>query len=137
MTLIRKPLMVLGPAAVLVVALALATNVVPFRQLVEQRQQVTASRARLAELEEENTRLAEEAAALQTPLEIERLAREKLGLVREGERAYVVLEPAETTTVFPEDELAPPPDPVPATEAKPWYLRLWDYLTGRDLLGPR
>ena len=135
MTLIRKPLMVLAPAAVLVVALALATNVVPFRQLVEQRQQVAASRARLASLQAENTKLRDEVAALQTPLEIERLAREKLGLVREGEEAYVVLEPAENVIVFPEDELTAPADPTP--EERPWYLRLWDFLTGRDLLEPR
>ncbi len=135
MTLIRKPLVVLAPAAVLVVALALATNVVPFRQLVEQRQQVAASRARLTALETENAKLRDEVAALQTPLEIERLAREKLGLVREGEEAYVVLEPAQTATVFPEDELVPAAEPAP--EERPWYLRLWDYVTGRDLVGSR
>jgi len=130
-TLIRRPLLVLAPAAALVVALALVTNVVPFRQLIEQRQQVAAARARLADLEAQNELLRDQVAALSTPLEIERIARERLGLVREGEEAYVVLEPAETVTVFPEDELAPVEEAEP--ERRPWYLRLWDYVTGRDL----
>ncbi len=132
MTLIRKPLMVLAPAAALVVALAMVTNVVPFRQLVEQRQQVAAAQARLAELERQNELLRGQVAALSTPLEIERIARERLGLVREGEEAYVVLEPAETATVFPEDDLEPPAEST--SPQPPWYQRVWDYLTGRDLL---
>jgi len=131
-TLIRKPLLVLAPAAALVVALAMVTNVVPFRQLVEQRQQVAAAQARLAELERQNDLLRGQVAALSTPLEIERIARERLGLVREGEEAYVVLEPAETATVFPEDDLDPPAEPT--SPQRPWYQRVWDYLTGRDLL---
>ena len=65
------------------------------------------------------------------PVEIERLAREKLGYVRPGEAAYVVIEeevaPAES---FPTDVETQPDE----GDAVPFLSRIWDFVTGRDLV---
>ena len=90
--------------------------------------EVAVAEDRLAAIEEENRLLEARIAALHTPEEVERLAREQFGLVRPGEIGYVVLVP-------PGEELpeaVPEPDPEP--EAKPWWEDLWDFLTGRDLV---
>jgi hypothetical protein len=63
---------------------------------------------------------------LQTEAEIEKLAREKLGYVRPGETAYVVLDPPGT-----EDE--PPAGPVVEPVEKTWVDEVWEFLTGADL----
>jgi len=58
---------------------------------------------------------------------LEKLAREKLGYVRPGETAYVVLDPPGT----PDDvEDASAPEVV---VEKTWVDRVWDFLTGADL----
>ena len=59
---------------------------------------------------------------------IEKLAREKLGYVRPGETAYVVLDPPESETrPLPQtDDLVFPEEPT-------WVDRLWDFVTGADL----
>jgi cell division protein FtsB len=127
----RRPTWLLVPATVLLVGLAMVTNVIPFRQIVEQRAQVAEGEARLAALAEENQLLESQVEALNTPAEIERLAREKLGYVREGETAYVVLEP-ESSGPSATDRLTS----VSETE-RTWWERLWDFVTGRDLAGGR
>lgn len=111
-----------GLAAVIV----LATNVFPFRQIFAERAKVEAAQQDLQALIEENRILADQVEALSTPAEIERLAREKLGYIREGEHAYVVL-PAEGSPL----SLRPPPA-APA-EDRAWYERFWSFLTGADL----
>src|SRR5690606_41707686 len=86
----------------LLVGLAVVTNVVPYRQIVEQQRQVVEAAAELAALEEENALLAARRDALQTQVEIERLAREKLGYVQLRGVADVVHEPpASATTIVP------------------------------------
>jgi hypothetical protein len=81
-------------------------------------------------------------AALRTPLEVERLAREELGYVRPGEQAFVVMAPT--------PEQRPRSDaPRPTLEAgqasggsiatvasdRGVLFKMWDYVTGRDLAG--
>ena len=112
----------------LLVGLAVVTNVVPYRQIVEQNRQVAEAAAELAALREENALLAARRDALKTPVEIERLAREKLGYVRPGEIAYVVLDPPGTEDAEPED--IPQPEPI---DDLTWVDRVWDFLTGADL----
>jgi cell division protein FtsB len=106
---------------------AFLTQVVPYRQILDSRRQVDAAREQLAALEAQNEVLADDVAALNTPEEIERLARDKLGYVREGEVAYVVLDPpgAETARSEP-SELPEPPD-------RTWVDHIWDFITGGDL----
>ncbi|MGF1668708.1 MAG: septum formation initiator family protein [Acidimicrobiia bacterium] len=145
MTLVRRPIMLLGPAVILVVALALATNVLPLRQIVAQRTEIAATQATLDTILAENGTLDAQVSALETPLEVERLAREELGYVRPGERAYVVMDPnlddrSTSRAVGPASvgdtgqATVEQPEPNAATE-RHMLARMWDYVTGRDLAG--
>jgi cell division protein FtsB len=126
MTLIRRP----GAAAVtflfLLMGAAFLTQVVPYRQIIETQREVAAARAELEALESDNAELGADVAALQTDAEIERLAREKLGYVRPGEKAYVVLDPPGTTDHVPAE-------PAPAPLEKTWVERIWEFVSGADL----
>lgn len=129
--MLRRPVLFLVSVAALVVALAVTTNALPLRQIVEQRQEVADAQADLAALERENAILTDQVTALQTPVEIERLAREKLGFVRPGEAAYVVIEEEVTSAdSFPVDVATEPNE----GEAVPFLSRIWDFITGRDLV---
>lgn len=136
MTFVRRPIVLLGPAVLLVVALALATNVLPLRQIVAQRQEIVATQERLDAIVAENTALESRVEALQTPLEVERLAREELGYVRPGEDAYVVMDPTpgespRATTIA--DHTATAAGSAAHQDERGFFSRLWDYMTGRDL----
>jgi cell division protein FtsB len=62
--------------------------------LVEKRQQVESLRHEIEALQEENARLSGEIVALrQSPLAVERLAREQLGLARPDETVFLIREP--------------------------------------------
>jgi cell division protein FtsB len=130
-TLTRRPgLMVAGLALVLITVAAM-TNVLPLRQIVEQTQEVDAARTRLTALTDQNGLLEDQVAALSTPTEIERLAREQLGYVRPGEKAFVVVEPEPGPLVYPEDaEVQTSADPSVGI-----LQRIWAFLTGEDLVG--
>ena len=106
---------------------AFLTQVVPYRQILDSRRQVETARQQLASLEAQNEILATDVEALNTPEEIERLARDKLGYVREGEVAYVVLDPpgAERAPTGESEPLEPPD--------RTWVDHIWDFVTGSDL----
>jgi hypothetical protein len=70
---------------------ALAIGVFPTRSFLDQRSQTSQTERRLTVLREQNKELSDRLAALKTPEEIERLAREEYNLVRPGEEAYSVL----------------------------------------------
>jgi len=74
--------------------------VYPTRTFLDQRSETNKARAQLEILHAENARLAQESQRLSTDAEIERLAREKYGLVKPGERPFVIL-PAPTTSTAP------------------------------------
>jgi cell division protein FtsB len=114
----------LGLIALLALAVVVA-GILPFRQVLAQRNAVDTAEEQLTAIEEENRLLEARIAALQTPEEVERLAREQFGLVRPGETGYVVITPPE--------EAAAEPEPEPVPEGKPWWEDVWDFLTGRDL----
>ena len=115
-------------AVVLLGALALTVSgILPFRQLIFQQQQIERSQAQLTALTDENDALAEDIAMLGTDAEIERLAREQYGLVRPGEVAYVVVTPDEPLVV------EAPSDPVVRSDQRPWWERVWDFITGSDV----
>ena len=130
MRVLRRPVVFLVSAAVLVVALAVTTNALPLRQIVDQQQEVAEAEATLSDLERENRILDDQVTALQTPVEIERLAREKLGYVRPGEAAYVVIEEEVPAAEFPADVAGDPDE----GEAVPFLTKVWDFVTGRDLV---
>jgi cell division protein FtsL len=93
-------------AALFVVVLVglLFAFVYPTRTFLDQRADTNKARGQLEVLQSENARLARESKRLSTDSEIERLAREKYGLVQPGERPFVILPAPSTTTI-------PPPAP--------------------------
>ncbi len=126
MTLLRRPGAALATLLILLMGAAFLTQVVPYRQIIDTQRQVASARAELAALESENAVLQADVTALQTDQEIEKLAREKLGYVRPGETAYVVLDPPGTE----ESETVAPPAPA---EDRTWVESLWEFITGADL----
>lgn len=126
----RRPAVLVSTLALIVLGAAVITNVVPYRQIIEQRRQVMAASEELAALRAENAMLSARRQSLETPVEIERLAREKLGYVRPGEIAYVVLEPPP----MPVPVALTAPEPTPPPDRPPWVV-VWDFITGADLAG--
>ncbi|MGI9667777.1 MAG: FtsB family cell division protein [Acidimicrobiia bacterium] len=116
---------------VLLVSLGLvATGVLPVQQFLERETQVNDAQARLDALVEDNTALEDQATALLSDQEIERIAREQYGYVREGEIGYVV------TTPDGEDIPSSPPQPVPVeTDGRGFLEKIWDFITGSDATG--
>lgn len=116
--------------ALLVSVGLMAAGVLPVQQYLERENQVDAAREQLAELEERNTALADDAAALASDQEIERIAREQYGFVRPGEVGYVVITPDPIVV----DRT--PPEPAPDVEEPRNLLqRIWDFITGGDATG--
>ena len=128
MTRTARVAMRIGRLALGLVLLAFLAATIPFGQIIEQQERVEAAAAELARLENENLFLADEIAALQTPAEIERMAREKLGYVMPGETGFVVLEPDLGVTIPTES-----PNQPSATEPPAWWRSLWNFLTGADV----
>lgn len=126
--LLRRPGAAVATLLFLLLGAAFLTQLVPYRQILDSQRQVNSAQAELKTLQEENARLADDVAALQTDEEIEKLAREKLGYVRPGEKAFVVLDP-------PEAEVRPLPqtEDLVLPEEKTWVDMVWDFLTGADL----
>jgi cell division protein FtsB len=124
----RRPGAALATLLFLVMGAAFLTQVVPYRQILDSQRQVNSARAQLAALEEDNEVLSADVTALQTDAEVEKLAREKLGYVRPGETAYIVLDP-------PEEEKSPKPqtDNLDLPEKRTWVDQLWEFVTGADL----
>jgi cell division protein FtsB len=83
--------------AVVVIAIAggvLLVLVLPTRAWLDQRAEVNDAERKLAVLQAANGELEARVAALQTPAEIERVARQQYSLVKPGERVYSVQPPA-------------------------------------------
>ena len=127
MTVLRRPGTAIATLLILLMGAAFITQVVPYGQIIDSRRQVSSARAQLAALEAENQQLQADVEALHTDAEIEKLAREKLGYVRPGETAYVVLDPPGTP-----DE-TPPTTTEPAAVEKTWVDEVWEFITGADL----
>ena len=84
--------------------------VYPTRTFLDQRAETDKARTQLEVLQSENARLTRESKRLSTDSEIERLARENYGLVKPGERPFVIL-PAPTTSTLPPAATTAPPAP--------------------------
>jgi cell division protein FtsB len=126
MTLLRRPGVALVTLLFLLLGAAFLTQVVPYRQIIDSQRQVTDAQVRLAALEDENAALQADADALNTDAEVEKLAREKLGYVRPGETAYVVLDPPGSGRPATEAQ-----EPLVADE-RTWVERIWDFVSGGD-----
>ena len=83
----------------------LLVGVFPTRMLLEQRSELAAAEADLAEVTEHNDGLRDRIAALETDAEIERIARAEYNLVYPGQEAYAILppprEPVEVPSTWP------------------------------------
>ena len=114
---------------VLLISLGLvASGVLPVQQYLERETQVNDAQAALDALREENALLEQEADALLTDQEIERIAREQYGFVQPGEIGYVVIPPEGLEGIVEET-----PEPEPVTEPRSFLQRIWDFITGRDV----
>ncbi len=114
----------------LLVAVAVVfSNVFPFRQILAQQELVEQKEQTLVVLQEENSRLSTTADYLRTDQGVEKIARQDFGYVRPGEVAYVVVAPPGE-----EDFVPAPADPIEELD-RGWWQGIWDFLTGRDLLG--
>ncbi|MCZ7535240.1 MAG: septum formation initiator family protein [Acidimicrobiia bacterium] len=96
--------------ASLALAAVLLLFVFPTRSLIAQRGDIDRARDDLEVIETENARLAEEAARLATPAEIERIARERFHMVRPGETAFAVVPTGDDPGADPGSEDAAPQD---------------------------
>ena len=88
----------------LLVAIGLLFVVVfPVSAWIDQRASLDQSEHRLDVLKRERMRLDREAARLTSPGEVERIARERYGMVKPGEQAYaaVPVGPTTSTTTLP------------------------------------
>ncbi len=112
----------------LLVGLAIVlAGVFPFRQLIAQERLVDNTRAELEALVVDNAALETQIDAVQSPTELERIAREEYGMVRPGETSYVV---ELDTRSIPRDAL----DQEQVFDSRSLLERFWDFLTGRDLV---
>lgn len=108
------------------------SGVLPLQQYLERENQVNAAAERLAELEAENAIIAADVEALLSDQEIERVAREQYGFVREGEVGYVVIVPDSGAAGSVSDAA---PESVSAPEASQGFLsRIWGFITGDDVV---
>ena len=108
----------------------LVAGIFPFRQILAGNREVGDAGDKLAAIEAETEILEARIAALKTPEEVERLAREQFGLVMPSEIGYVVVTPP-----WEEDHATREPGPVEGDPVgKPWWQGIWDWLTGRDLV---
>ena len=82
----------------------------PIRLWLDQREELSTKQQELINIESSNSALEQRAEALQTPEQIELIARQNFGLIREGEEAYAVLpaapEPLRIPSSWPFTELA-------------------------------
>ncbi len=83
-------------------AAAVAILAPPVRGWWSQREDIDAAREELAALEDDNDALGERLDRVADPAELERIARDQLGLVREGEESYVILPPPTAGLVLPD-----------------------------------
>ena len=87
---LSRPLKVILYAAF--VGLLLASYVAPLQQIFESKSHISVLQADIEQLEKDNAakkRLIEE---LQTPAGVERAAREHYGMIKPGEKVYIVSE---------------------------------------------
>lgn len=127
----RRGIGVVGYLTILLVVVIVGglAGIFPFRQIIANDRAVALAEQKLDALVEENTRLEQQIAALESPEEVERLAREHFGLVRPGEIGFVAVPTPDA------DAGSGRLSEIADEEARPWWRSLWDFLTGRDLIG--
>ena len=90
---ISRPLKVILYAAF--IGLLLASYVSPLQDIVENRSRIASLRADIEEVERENAAKERAVEELQTPEGVERVARDRYGMIKPGEKVYMVPEEEE------------------------------------------
>ena len=88
-----RPLKVILYAAF--VGLLLASYLSPLQEIIEGRSRVFALQSALEEVEKENAARERIVGELETPEGVERAARERYGMIKPGEKVYIVPEDSE------------------------------------------
>ena len=95
----RRAIALRASVAALVVVGLLFVVVFPMRAWLDQRSTLDQSERRLETLQRERERLDREATRFTTPSEVEKVARDRFGMVRPGEQAYAAVPgPSAATT---------------------------------------
>ena len=110
-------------AAILTILVILAVMLVPtFRSLLRQRAEIGALQDKVTQQEASVADLQAEQQRWQDPAYVEQQARERLRLVKPGDRSYTVIDgsapdepPGDTTVAAPK-----------ADASTPWYGQLWE-----------
>ena len=90
------------PAVLVLTTMAvLVLGVFPTRTWLNQRRTISAAEAHLSQLEQANAQASAHAATLQTPAEVERLARLEFGYAKPGEEVYRILPPPQDPVAVP------------------------------------
>jgi cell division protein FtsB len=113
-------------AVVVVLGLAAASGIIPFRQVMAYDRSVDLAREQRDALIAANAHLEQQIAALETDGEVERLAREDFGLVMPGETALVAV-------AVPDNSPPATPQATRFVDETPWWRTLWGFITGQDL----
>ena len=109
--------------ALLVCGMTLALTV-PMRQFFAQRERLVEAQARQRAQAQRVADLEAAKERLQDPAYVERLARERLRLVRPGEVPFIVIAPSAAPRAgTPGAATGPPLEPAPPERA--WYAQLW------------
>jgi cell division protein FtsB len=87
---IPRPLKVILYSAF--IGLLLASYVSPLQDIVENRSRIASLQADIEEVERENAAKERTVEELQTPEGVERAARERYGMIKPGEKVYMVPE---------------------------------------------
>jgi cell division protein FtsB len=95
----RRILVAVWTSAVVAAAGLLLLLVLPTRAWLAQRSDIASAQQKLAVIENENAKLETRLKALQTPDEIERVAREQYNLAGQGEQVFSVLPPPALTNL--------------------------------------
>jgi len=95
----RRILAAVWTSAVVVAAGLLLLLVLPTRAWLAQRSDIASAQQKLSVIETENAKLQARLKALQTPEEIERVAREQYNLAGDGEQVFSVLPAPELTNL--------------------------------------
>jgi cell division protein FtsB len=113
----NRPKLGFGPQFLvigLMIALVFAMAIGPTRQLLEQRERISGMESELHSIQRSNSELEDRIARLNDPDYLEQQARAQSGLVRPGERAFVVMPPSKVPGIKHREHLPekpPPPDP--------------------------
>ena len=103
----RRAIALRATVAALVVVGLLFVVVFPLSAWLDQRSTLDQSERQLQTLQRERKRLDREAARIITPSEIEKIARDRFGMVRRGEQAYAAVPGPSTTTTTSTPPSAP------------------------------